>query len=149
VVDGAPASGAVQRQADRRTADCHPRPPNLIPEPAASLAELAARQWRHPVTGKPVRLGVSTVERWYYRARKERHDPVGVLRRKVRTDAGRQAAMGTALREAVLAQYAAHKSWSAKLHHDNLLALTERRPEPRAGAVLFDAAPLPQGVWPR
>ncbi len=94
-----------------------------------ALAELAARQWRHPVTGKPVRLGVSTVERWYYRARKERHDPVGVLRRKVRTDAGRQAAMGTALREAVLAQYAAHKSWSAKLHHDNLLALAERKPE--------------------
>ena len=94
-----------------------------------ALAELAARQWRHPVTGKPVRLGVSTVERWYYRARKERHDPVGVLRRKVRTDAGRQAAMGTALREAVLAQYAAHRSWRAKLHHDNLLALAERRPE--------------------
>ena len=94
-----------------------------------ALAELAARQWRHPVTGKPVRLGVSTVERWYYRARKERHDPVGVLRRKVRTDAGRQAAMDTALREAVLAQYAAHRSWSAKLHHDNLLALAERRPE--------------------
>jgi putative transposase len=92
------------------------------------LAELAAREWRHPVTGEPVRLGVSTVERWYYRARKERHDPVGVLRRKVRTDAGRQAAMGAALREAVLAQYAAHKSWSAKLHHDNLLALAERQP---------------------
>jgi hypothetical protein len=30
------------------------------------LAELAARQWRHPITGEPVRFGVSTLERWYY-----------------------------------------------------------------------------------
>jgi putative transposase len=29
------------------------------------LAELASRQWRHPVSGEPVRLGVSTIERWY------------------------------------------------------------------------------------
>jgi putative transposase len=96
-----------------------------------ALAELAAREWHHPVSGEPVRFGVSTIERWYYRARRERHDPVGVLRRKVRTDAGRQAAMGAALRAAVLAQYAAHKSWSARLHHDNLVALAEKQPELR------------------
>jgi len=47
----------------------------------------------------------------------------------VRNDAGQQAAMSAALREAVLAQYAGHKSWSAKLHHDNLIALAERQPE--------------------
>src|SRR3979490_2529621 len=62
------------------------------------------------------------LERWYYRARKERHDPVAVLRRKLRKDAGAQAAMGAAVCQAVLAQYAAHKSWSVKLHHDNVLA---------------------------
>jgi putative transposase len=89
------------------------------------LDKLAAREWRHPVTGEPIRFGVSTLERWYYRARKERHDPVGVLRRKLRNDAGRQAAMGAALREAVLAQYPAHRSWSATLHYDNLVALAE------------------------
>jgi putative transposase len=93
------------------------------------LAELAARQWRHPVSGEPVRLGVSTIERWYYRARRERHDPVGVLRRKLRADAGRQATIGAALRAAVLAQYAAHQSWSARLHHDNLIALAANHPE--------------------
>ena len=33
------------------------------------------------------------------------------------------------LRQALLAQYNAHKSWSAQLHHDNLAALAETRPE--------------------
>src|ERR1700674_5573170 len=93
------------------------------------LDKLAAREWHHPITGEPIRFGVSTLERWYYRARQERHDPVGVLRRKLRNDAGRQASMGAALRQAMLAQYAAHKSWSVKLHHDNLVALAESKPE--------------------
>jgi putative transposase len=93
------------------------------------LAKLAACTRRHPITGEPIRFGVSTLERWYYRARKERHDPVGVLRRKLRNDAGRQASMSAALCQAVLTQYAAHKSWSAKLHHDNLVALAEKQPE--------------------
>ncbi|MGO9361369.1 MAG: DDE-type integrase/transposase/recombinase [Xanthobacteraceae bacterium] len=99
----------------------------------SALESLAAREWRHPATGTPVRFGVSTIERWYYRALRERQDPVGVLRRKRRRDAGRQTAMSDALRQALLAQYAAHKSWSAQLHHDNLVALTETRSE--LGAV--------------
>ena len=93
----------------------------------ASLEELAGREWRHPTTGAPVRFGVSTLERWFYRARNERQDPVGVLRRKRRLDAGEQASMTTPLRQALLAQYDAHKGWSAKLHHDNLVALAETR----------------------
>jgi putative transposase len=95
----------------------------------SELDKLAAREWRHPTTGQPVRFGVSTLERWYYRARKERDDPVGVLRRKVRKDAGAQASVSEAVRQAVLAQYAAHKGWSIKLHHDNLVALAERQLE--------------------
>ena len=93
------------------------------------LEKLAVREWRHPISGERTRFGVSTIERWYYRARKERRDPVGILRRKLRNDAGQQAAISATLREAALAQYAAHKSWSAKLHYDNLIALAENRPE--------------------
>lgn len=95
----------------------------------SELTKLAAREWRHPTTGEPVCFGVSTIERWYYRARKERHDPVAVLRRKRRQDAGQQTAMGEALRQALLAQYAAHRSWSVKLHWDNLVALAEAKSE--------------------
>ena len=97
----------------------------------AALKQLAAREWRHPITGAPVRFGVSTLERWYYRSRNEQHDPVSVLRRKRREDAGEQASMTPPLRQALLAQYAAHKSWSAQLHHDNLIALAETRSELR------------------
>ncbi len=79
----------------------------------AALQQLAAREWRHPSTGAPVRFGVSTLERWFYRARNEKNDPVGVLRRKRRQDAGGQAAMTPALRQALLEQYGAHKSWTA------------------------------------
>src|SRR5208282_2567308 len=31
----------------------------------AQIEALAGRQWRHPVTGEPVRFGFSTIERWY------------------------------------------------------------------------------------
>lgn len=97
----------------------------------AELEALAAQDWRHPSTGKPVRFGVSTIERWYYRARREQKDPVGVLIRKRRVDAGGQPTMSAPLRQALIAQYNAHKSWSAKLHYDNLAALAEIRPELR------------------
>jgi putative transposase len=97
----------------------------------AALEELAAREWRHPSTGAPVRFGVSTLERWFYCARNEQHDPVSVLRRKRRQDAGEQVSMTPKLRQALLAQYNAHKSWSAQLHHDNLAALAETRSELR------------------
>jgi hypothetical protein len=39
--------------------------------------------------------------------------------------------MSDAARQVVLAQYAAHKSWSVQLHHDNLVALAETRADLR------------------
>jgi transposase InsO family protein len=94
----------------------------------AALRALAERTWQHPTTAEPVRFGFSTIERWFYRALKERTDPVGVLRRKVRVNAGLQHAISDVVRQIVLAQYAAHKSWSVQLHHDNLAALAETEP---------------------
>lgn len=98
-------------------------------ELGVELEKLAGRTWRHPVTDEPARFGVSTVERWYYQALRERHDPVGVLRKRVRKDAGQQAAMADPVRQALLAQYGAHKGWSVQLHYDNLVALAKVRPE--------------------
>jgi len=79
--------------------------------------------------GLPVRFGVSTLERWLHKARREKRDPVGVLRRKIRTDVGAQESLTLAVREALRAQYAGHMSWSVALHHMNLRALAEQRPE--------------------
>src|SRR5437879_2491885 len=90
----------------------------------AELEKLAARTWQHPITGAPVRFALSTIERWLHRARRERRDPVGVLRRKVRTDAGTQN-LTLAIRQALREQYAAHPSWSVQLHYDNLRALAQ------------------------
>ena len=70
----------------------------------------------------------SVHERWLLRSRRERRDPLGVLRRKVRVDAGTQQ-VGLAIREALRAQYAAHSSWSVALHYDNLRALATDRVE--------------------
>lgn len=95
---------------------------------ATALSELAGRTWTHPTTGQPTRFGASTIERWYYRARQSRVDPVTTLARRVRSDVGRSAALSTALRELVFEQYRAHPSWSVKLHHDNLKVLAERDP---------------------
>jgi putative transposase len=95
----------------------------------AAIEALAARTWQHPSSGEPVCFGFSTIERWYYRALRERADPVGVLRRKLRADAGQQSAVSDAVRREIIAQYAAHKSWSVQLHHDNLAALAEAQPE--------------------
>jgi hypothetical protein len=108
----------------------------------AALRQLAAREWRHPSTGAPVRFGVSTLERWLYRARNERNDPVGVLRRKRRGDAGAQASMTPALREALLAQYGAHKSWSAAAPRQ--FGRPGRDPTGiAAGAILHNGSALP------
>jgi transposase InsO family protein len=97
----------------------------------AALEQLAEREWRHPITGAPVRFGVSTIERWFHKSRREQHDPVSVLRRKRRDDAGAQASMTAPLRQALIAQYHAHKSWSSQLHRDNLVALAESRADLR------------------
>ena len=95
----------------------------------AELKRLAEKTWLHPVTGEPVRFGVSTIERWFYQAKRARTDPVGALRKKVRKDLGRHAAVGEKLRQALLVQYAAHRSWSVQLHYDNLKALVLADPE--------------------
>jgi hypothetical protein len=94
----------------------------------AALTALAGQAWRHPITGEPTRFAFSTVERWLYRAKGERIDPVGGLRRKVRKDHGRARAISAQLIDVLRAQYAEHPSWSAQLHADNLRVRVEQHP---------------------
>ena len=92
------------------------------------LEDLAGRTWIHPVTGEPTRFGVSTIERWFYAARRAEADPVSALRKKVRKDAGSRPAMGEKLRAALATLYSDHRGWSYQLHHDNLRALALAEP---------------------
>ncbi len=91
----------------------------------AALTALADTPWLHPITGEPTRFGFSTIERWLYRAKRERTDPVGVLRRKVRKDLGQPRAIGEPLTRVLRAQYDAPTGWSAQLHADNLAVRVE------------------------
>ena len=88
-----------------------------------AISALAAKTWRHPITGERVRFSFATLERWYYKARSARVDPVGALVRKVRSDYGTQPAMPKVLRDKLCEQYRAHPSWSYQLHADNLAVI--------------------------
>ena len=92
----------------------------------ARLEELSQKRWLPPGYGIQVKLGLSTIARWYYQAKHEQNAPVRALRRKVRKDQGEQRSLSEPLRQALLAQYTAHQRWSYQLHWDNLRALAER-----------------------
>lgn len=92
-----------------------------------ALAALCAKRWRHPLTGLDVRFGLSTLERWYYAARRA-GDPVAALKNRLRDDVGRFPSLTPAVIDALAAQYREHPGWTMQLHVDNLrvvLAPTE------------------------
>jgi hypothetical protein len=93
----------------------------------AAIRALAAKTWIHPVDGREVRFSATTIERWYYKARHERNDPVGALRRTVRKDCGK-VSLPPAQADHLFRQYCEHKHWSYKLHYDNLVARVETDP---------------------
>jgi putative transposase len=84
-----------------------------------ALNELAARPWRHPLTGLEVRFGASTIQRWYYVARAA-INPMEVLRNQIRSDIGSFPSVCTEAAEALRTLYDQHSSWNVKLLHDNL-----------------------------
>ena len=90
----------------------------------AALEALAGKTWTHPAHGREVHFSAVTIERRYYKARREKDDPVGVLRRALaRTVARSRCRRGwpnACLRST------AHKHWTYQLHYDNLV----RRPRP-------------------
>ena len=88
---------------------------------------LADKSWTHPVHGQQVKFAAATIERWYYTARRERDDPVGVLERAVRKDAG-QVTLPAKLAGQLRAQHRRHPHWSYKLHYDNLAARVKHDP---------------------
>jgi transposase InsO family protein len=90
----------------------------------AAIGSLAEKIWTHPVSGRDVRFAAVTIERWYYTARREKDDPVGVLRRAVRKDCG-QVSLAPALAERLFRQYQDHPHWSYQLHYDNLAAMVK------------------------
>ncbi len=92
------------------------------------LERLACKVWKHPIKEAPVYYGLSTIERWYYKAKKNPNDRLGALARKVRSDRGKHPSLSSSLSLVLAAQYRDYKSWSYQLHHDNLAARVEVAP---------------------
>jgi hypothetical protein len=93
------------------------------------LQELAAKKWRHPISGEWVVFGLSTIERWYYKALRSKAGPVEALRRKIRSDHGQHPSLPPKLIELLIEQRRQHPSWSYQLHFDNVTALVEQQPQ--------------------
>jgi transposase InsO family protein len=86
-----------------------------------ALALLAAKTWRHPTTGLDVNFGLSTLERWYYAARKA-DDPVAALKNSLRGGVKRFPSLSSSVIDILTLQYREHPGWTAQLHFDNLRA---------------------------
>jgi len=99
----------------------------------ALLKTPAEKSWVHPASGEPVRFGISTLERWFYAAKKA-DDPVRALRERSRRTAGKSKSLSARAVEILTAQYREYPNWTAQLHTDNLRAAL-REVEP--------AVPLP------
>jgi hypothetical protein len=90
----------------------------LLVGPISERVELALPfsrgRIRHPLLDRHelTVFGVSTIERWYYEAKRAPVDPVSRLRHKVRKDRGRRIAITDALAQAIHALYEANRSWS-------------------------------------
>jgi putative transposase len=92
------------------------------PEPNelfAALRGLAGKTWRHPTSGMDVQFSVSTLERWYYAARRA-SDPVAALKDRIRGDVGKFPSVTSLIIDTLAAQYREHPGWTAQLHFDNL-----------------------------
>ena len=92
-----------------------------------AIQSLADKIWTHPVTGQEVQYAATTIERWFYKARNAQDDPVGVLRRAVRKDAGK-VSVDPKLAEHLRDQYRDHQHWSYQLHYDNLASAVKAAP---------------------
>jgi transposase InsO family protein len=86
-----------------------------------ALGLLASKTWRHPTSGMDVSFGLSTLERWYYAARKA-DDPVAALRNSLRGGVNRFPSLPQSVIDTLTLQYREHPGWTAQLHFDNLRA---------------------------
>jgi len=118
------------------------------PEPGGlrqALLVLAAKTWRHPDSGLDVHFGVSTLERWYYAARRC-DDPLAALRDRLRGDEGRFPSMSEQAVAALTAQYREHCGWTAQLHLDNLRVTLQAVSLPVASYATVRRFLLSQGM---
>ena len=130
---------SVDRSADRKASFCLAVIGPLLADPPkdgqlqSRLDELAAKTYKHPITGQLVTFGVSTIERWFYKVRNKLEKAVEMLRRQVRKDAGTQPSLSERVRTLIQQQYRDHPRWTYQLHRDNIQA--RAKADPTVGEV--------------
>ena len=100
-----------------------PPPEGELEQELRSLADIS---WTHPVTRKTVKFGFSTIEKWYYKAKKKSADPVGSLRTKARVDAGSSRRISSEVAKILADQHNRYGHWTYQLHADNLKAAIDK-----------------------
>jgi putative transposase len=86
------------------------------------LLALAATPYTHPVTGVPLYVSFSTLERWFYAVRRA-DDPIGKLRKRVRCDYKTHRVVPEKIQALITVQAALHKDWTLQLLYDNVAIL--------------------------
>ena len=93
-----------------------------------AIGQLAKKNYRHPSDpNQRICFGLSTIERWYYKA-KDAADPIAVLGRKIRSDSGVRWSMPEAILKELKAQYEHYPRWNVQLHYDNLNVVASEQP---------------------
>lgn len=93
------------------------------------IQELADTTWTHPTTGEPVTYGFSTIESWYYQAKRERKNPIDNLHNKPRTDRGKSRKLNAAHQAWIKKQYQHTPHWRYSNFATNLAAYCRLHPE--------------------
>ncbi len=91
------------------------------------LRALGEKIWLNPITGEPLRISSTSIERWFYRARKHHQNPIESLADKTRADWGISRNMDACLAESWNELYQKHPCWSYTLLYDNFIALMKTR----------------------
>jgi len=86
----------------------------------AELKSLSEKKWKHPISGRQVIFGYSTIERWYYKVLKTLDAPLRALSTR-RRDAGLPRSLTKQVRHYLERQAKSHSSWSYSRHHQTLV----------------------------
>ena len=120
--------------------------PPAAGELAGALQTLSLKPWRHPVSTLDIRFSVSTLERWYYAARRS-GDPVAALKDRLRGDIGRFPSLMQPVIDVLTTQYREHPGWTMQLHFDNLLAALKGSDTPVASYPTIRRYLLAKGMF--
>ena len=86
------------------------------------IQELSQNKWQHPITGEAILFGYSTIERWYYRARKAATAPnannCNHLASKTRSDKGQFPSLSKSAVHLLARQFEQHPYWGIQKHYD-------------------------------